>query len=124
MTTPEIAFKRFTAGLMFGCLLGVYYGFLRPLRRKRTFFPDLLFVAAAGWIYLYYGFNLCRGDLRMGYVAAPILGAVAWDLTVGRWLMPIYAGLWGILGGMLRPFQFFFKKICIFIKFLFATGKK
>lgn len=124
MSTPEIAFARFVTGLLLGCVLGIYYGFLRPIRRRRTFFPDLLFVMAAGWIYLHYGFAVCRGDLRMGYLAAPILGALAWDLTVGRYLMPIYAGFWRFLGGLLRPFQLFLKKICIFIKFLFATGKK
>ena len=124
MTTPEIAFGRFVTGLLLGCLLGVYYGFLRPLRRRRTFLPDLLFVAAAGWVYLYYGFAICRGDLRMGYMAAPILGAIGWDVTVGRWLRPVFGVFWHFCGRMVLAFHNFFKKIYKFLKFPLATGKK
>ena len=124
MSTPEIAFGRFATGLLLGCLLGVCYGFLRPLGRRRTFFPDLLFAAAAGWVYLYYGFAVCRGDLRMGYLAAPISGAIAWDLTMGSWLRPVFGVFWQFCGRMVRSFWICFKKIYNFIKIPLATGKK
>jgi hypothetical protein len=104
--------------------LGLFYGFLRPIRRGKAILPDLIFVAAAGWIYVYYGFAICRGDLRMGYMAAPLLGAILWDRLFGRWLLPIYGGIWQLFAGICRPFLRICKKIWDFIKFLFASVKK
>ena len=124
MNTPEIAFGRFVTGLLLGCGLGIYYGFLRPLRRKQNFFPDLLFVLGAGWVYLYYGFAVCRSDLRMGYTIAPILGAIVWDAGPGRWLRPVFGGFWHFCARMTWPFHNFLKKISHFLKFPLATGKK
>ena len=65
MTTPAAAWERFVTGLVFGCVLGIFYGFLRPLQRGKAVIPDLIFVGFAGWIYLIFGFAVCRGDLRM-----------------------------------------------------------
>jgi hypothetical protein len=124
MSTPEIAFQRFLTGLALGCLLGVVYGFLRPVRRGKAILPDLVFAFFTGWGYLYYGFAVCRGDLRMAYFAAPILGAIVWDRSIGRWLRPIYDGFWKCIGKILGPFRKIMKKTWIFVKFLFASGKK
>ena len=124
MNTPEVAFRRFVIGLVFGCALGIVYGFLRPVRRGKAIGSDLVFAVVTGWVYLYYGFAVCRGDLRMGYLAAPILGAILWDRTVGRWLRPIFDGFWKIIAKILRPVREFKKKSRVFVKFLFATGKK
>ena len=102
---PDVAFTRFVTGLVLGCALGVIYGFLRPARRKKAFWADLIFGIFAIWVYLHYGFGVCRGDLRMGYFVAPIVGAIAWDRTVGRWLEPIFGELWQFLaeiGGLFR----------------------
>jgi hypothetical protein len=124
MTTPEVAFWRFLTGLVLGCVLGIIYGLLRPVRRGKAIFPDLVFAFFTGWIYLYYGFALCRGDLRMGYLAAPILGAIAWDRSVGQWLRPIFDGFWRIIVKIFRPVGKILKKSRIFVKFLFASGRK
>ena len=124
MTAPEVAWNRFLTGLVFGCVLGIVYGFLRPLRRGKAVLPDLLFALATGWVYLYYGFAVCRGDLRIGYWAAPLVGAIAWDRSVGQWLSPLFCGFWRSFARVLLPVQVFFKKIWNFIKFLFATWKK
>ena len=124
MISPDIAFRRFLTGLVLGCVLGIFYGFLRPVRRGKAVLSDLIFVLLAGWIYLYYGFAVCRGDLRMGYLAAPILGALAFDQGFGRWLRPVFDGFWRFFNAIFRPFQLLFKKIEKIIKFLFASWKK
>jgi hypothetical protein len=60
----------------------------------------------------------------MGYFAAPILGAIAWDRSVGWWLRPIFAWFWRWAAKISRPFRKIPEKLWIFAKFLFATGKK
>ena len=49
MTVPSVAAVRFLTACFYGVLLGVLYGFLRPLRRKMTNFADAIFVFAAAW---------------------------------------------------------------------------
>ncbi len=124
MTAPYVAFSRFLIGLLLGGVLGLVYGFLRPLRRKKKTLPDLVFVLAAGWVYLYYGFAVCRGDLRLGYTAAPIAGAIGWDRTVGLWLRPVPEKFWEFIRKILHPLGRSFKKFWKWVKFLFASGKK
>ena len=80
MNTPAVAAQRFGMACLLGVLLGVYYGFLRPLRPKLTALSDLLFVLGAGWVWLYLGFAVCRGDLRFGYTCGMFLGWFLWDL--------------------------------------------
>ena len=124
MTEPATAFRRFLIGLMLGCVLGIFYGFLRPIRRGKAVFADMIFVLFAGWVYLFYGFAVCRGDLRLGYILPPILSAMVWNRFLGGWLQPVFDGFWRFVSGIFKPFQRFFKKMWIFIKFLFASGKK
>ena len=52
MMTPAVAFHRLVAALGLGCLLGLWYGFLRPLRPRRTTLADSLFVLAGGWAWV------------------------------------------------------------------------
>ena len=47
MTEPTLAAKRFALGLGLGLVLGLWYGFLRPLRRRRSAPADGLFVLGA-----------------------------------------------------------------------------
>ena len=111
MMSPAIAFRRFGIGILLGVALGLLYGFLRPLRRKRNGFWDLVFVLCAGWVYLYYGFAVCRADLRMGYFFAPIAGGLGWEWSFGRYLRPFFAGFWEKTRSLARPFWKIFKKI-------------
>ena len=81
MTAPALAAGRFLAACGIGALLGLFYGFLRPLRPRLTHLCDLLFVIAAffGWLYL--GFGVCLGDLRLGYTAGLAAGGFLWEKT-------------------------------------------
>ena len=108
--TPEIAFGRLVAGVLLGAAIGLFYGFLRPLRRGLAIGPDLIFALVAGWVLLYYGFAICRGDLRLGYLAAAGAGAIGWDRSFGRWLRPVFRGFWGFVAALSRPVKIFFKK--------------
>ena len=46
MNRPEIAGLRFGISYLIGMGLGLYYGFLRPLRPRHTMLSDLLFLPA------------------------------------------------------------------------------
>lgn len=121
---PGVAFGRFLMGILCGGVVGLFYGFLRPLQKGRAILADLIFVLGAGWALLYYGFAICRGDLRLGYLAAVGVGAFLWNRIFGWWLRPIFRIFWHFMGLFTLPFRKIFKKFCDFIKFLFATGKK
>ena len=115
MTGPALDGWRFLWACGIGLVLGMYYGFLRPLRPRHAVVSDVLFlpVLAYGWLYL--GFAICRGDLRIGYCLGILLGIVAWELTIGRLLRPVFAGVWRGISRICRVlgriFQSFFQKI-------------
>lgn len=124
MTAPALAAGRFLRCLAVGLALGFCYGFLHPPRRRMTALADGIFVVmvAAGWIYC--GFGICQGDLRLGAAAGLLLGILAWEMTVGRLLRPIIGEIWKIPGILFRPFAKildFFRKNA---KKHFASGKK
>ena len=92
MISPGLSALRFAAALGIGALLGVYYGFLRPLRPRHTLLSDLLFLPAAFWGWLYLSFGICKGDIRLGYSLGLALGGVLLDVTLGRLLRPVFSG--------------------------------
>lgn len=115
MTGPALDGWRFMWACGIGLILGMYYGFLRPLRPRHTIVSDVLFLPALAYGWLYLGFAICRGDLRIGYCLGILLGIVAWELTVGKLLRPVFAGVWRgisrIYRGLGRIFRRFFEKI-------------
>ena len=117
MNAPELTAQRFLIACLLGCALGIYYGFLRPLRRRWTGFSDLLFLPGLFGAWIYLGFGVCDGDLRFGYTVGLLLGCIGWNSTVGPLLVPFFDWIW-------RPGVIIFKKIRKILKFLYATGKK
>ena len=113
-----------------GLPLGLYYSFLRPLRRRTL--ADLLFVPALIYAWLQVGFGICGGDLRLGYFAPMVLGAILAIRLPGRWLAPAFRGFWRGLGGIARWIKAFFREIAKFFqkktvkirKNIFAIRKK
>ena len=124
MTAPETAARRFLLSCALGCLLGLIYGILRPFRHRFPKTGDALFLLAAFRIWLELAFGICLGDIRIGYLAGLLAGALLWELTLGRLLRPVFFGfnrslveIWGI-------FTLPAKKFWDFVKILFASAKK
>ena len=124
MTAPALSALRFLLALLSGGILGIVYGFLRPLRPRFTHFSDMLFTAAALYVWLFLHFRLCHGDLRVSYSIAMVLGGFLWELTAGRLLRPVFSVFWK---GARKLWVFLWmplKKICKKTKILFASGRK
>lgn len=128
MNGPELDLHRFLCACGIGLGLGFYYGFLRPLRPRHTRLSDLLFFPALFYGWLYLGFAVCRGDIRMGYTAGLLVGVLFWEMTVGRWLRPVFVWFWRLISRIWRlilwPFEKIFKFFCKKLKKLFAIWKK
>ncbi len=91
--TPREAALRLAWSLTLGGGLGIFYGFLRPLGRH-TLLRDSLFLMGLVWVFLYLGFGVCGGDLRFGCFLALMAGTLAGAQTVGRWIFPVFCGIW------------------------------
>ena len=128
MTVPAVAAQRFLWGLLLGVQLGLFYEFLRPLRRRHHAPADLLFVGFGFWVWVWYSFQICHGDIRLGASAALLLGAILTVCLTGRLLQklffPFWSGIFHIFSQFTRPVKKIFQKIRIFIKKVFASGKK
>lgn len=128
MTVPGEAALRVLWGLAVGALLGLFYDFLRPLRRRHNAPADLCFVVAVliGWIW--YSFKICRGDIRFGGTASLGIGMLLWFGTAGIVARKIFHWFWLVIFRIFYiftlPFLKIFEKILLFIKKVFAYGKK
>ncbi len=121
MITPAEAAGRFVPALVLGCMLGMVYGFLRPVRRGRGVVTDLVFLLFLLGAWMQLGFRFCRGDLRPAYTLTLLLSVYLWDRTVGRWLEPLFCGFWS---GLEKLWKIIFAKCRKIRKFLFARRKK
>lgn len=104
--TPEVAAHRLACSLAMGMVLGLLFGFLRPLGRKHRTLADGIFLLAALWCWVYLMFAVCRGDIRFGYFLALVAGAVFWEATAGRTLRPVFLAIWRILAGVFHTSLF------------------
>ena len=121
MTEPHLAAWRFFLSTLAGMGLGLWYGFLRPLRPRFTALSDFVFLLGAGAVWLWMGFSLCEGDLRMGSLGALYLGGFLWEGAFGRLLRPVFFGFWKGIRRILEIFLVPVKKISKNAKFLFAS---
>jgi hypothetical protein len=128
MTPPAVAAQRLGISFVMGLVLGVLYGFLRPVRIKHRHLGDLIFVIATAIVWVYQSFAVCRGDLRPGYWAGLAAGCIIWELTAGRLLRPVFSFFWKwfdrIFGFPFRLLRKIFIKIIRFLKNVFASAKK
>ena len=113
-------------GLLLGGGLGLVFGFLRPVRPR--WLADLIFLIALFWAWLWLGFGLCRGDLRLAYSLSLLVGAGFWEFTFGENLKPVFSFFWKqifrIIDFILLPGKNISKKAGLFINFLFARSQK
>lgn len=128
MTSPEAALGRLLWAVLYGAYLGLVYDFLRPLRPKFTTLADSIFILCTGSLWLHLSFAICRGDLRMGYWAGLALGFFLCRISAGRLLQPVFSAFWAFWGRLfalpIRAARKIFKEIAVFMKKIFASGKK
>ena len=128
MITPEIALQRWLIAFVFGCGLGIYYGFLRPLRPRHTHLSDFLFLIGAFWAWLQVGFAVCKGDIRLSESVGMLCGGICWEMTIGRLLRPLFYKFWRFVARIfhffLLPFGFFMKKAKKYLNFLLLSARK
>ena len=114
MNQPVLAAGRFAGAAGVGLLLGLWYGFLRPLRPRFTVLADGAFLLGAFWGWLEVAFRICGGDLRLAYLAGMGLGGIVWDRTAGLCLRGLFSTFWsgvaGFFRGLGRPVKNFLKK--------------
>ena len=115
--TPSEGALHFAIASVLGLGLGLYYGFLRPLRPKHTVLSDLLFAPALVWAWVWVCFPICDGDIRLAYVAGLPTGILLWEATAGKALRPVFsyiwkgfALLWRMLTAPVKNFFVFFEK--------------
>lgn len=128
MTAPAQAALRVAWGLALGALAGMFYDFLRPLRRRHNAPADCLFVLFAFVLWVYYSFGICLGDIRFGGTASMGIGAFIWISALGKPLRKVFflfwAGVFHIFSWIFLPMKKFLRKIQVFLKKVFASGKK
>jgi hypothetical protein len=121
---PAIGFWRLICSILLGACLGIFYGFLRPPGQRHRSLADLVFSLGALWVWIYICFAVCRGDIRTIYLMGMVLGILLWEATFGRWLRPVFFGLWRFLAAVFRFLLFPWKKFLYFSKILFASVEK
>ena len=128
MTVPAQAALRVLWGLAVGAILGVVYDFLRPLRRRHHAPADTVFMLAAfaGWVW--YSFQICAGDIRLGGTASLGLGFLLWLGTGSMVIRKVFYWFWFVIFRIFSvftlPFLKIFKKIKHLLKKVFAYGKQ
>ena len=122
MTDPRTALPQLGLACLIGGVLGLFYGFFRPLRPRHTGAADTLFglFFCCGW--LYWSFGICRGDLHPAGVLGMVLGIWAFDRTVGKPLRGIFEIFWGAIGKLWslfllpgKKFLHFLPVFCLFL---------
>ena len=124
MIPPQLAAQRFLVGLALGGILGLWYGFLRPLGRRHRHWADLAFMAAVFPAWLWHSFAVCRGDISIWYTLSLFLGCFLEEITAGRLLRPVFDLLWRPVWKLQAFLEKIFEKTAIFLKKIFTSGKK
>ena len=122
--TPATAAYRLAVSVLLGAALGLGYGFLRPLRRRAAWISDTLFLLVALWVWVYFSFGVCGGDLRLGYLIGMAAGGMAWEGTFGVPLRPVFSGFWKKVCWVMALPVLPVKKFTQIAKILFASGEK
>ena len=94
--------------ILLGAVLGLFYGFLRPIRPR--WLADLIFLAGLLGIWIYLCFGLCGADPRFGYTVTLLGGCLAWEVLFGKLLKPLFSAFWKGIFRILSLFLLPFKK--------------
>lgn len=118
---PGLVWHRLAGCFLAGILLGPAADLFRPLHRRLPVLTQLIIGTEFFLCWLYLGFGLCRGDLRMGYFGSAALGFLLWERCFGRCMGAFFGKLWHAAAIPLKFCLKIFQKIS---NFLFARWKK
>lgn len=121
--TPAVSAFRLLTSILLGGALGILSSFLQPPGRKHRHLMDLIFSLGTAWVWIYHSFAVCRGDIRIVYLAGMGAGLLLWEATAGRWMHPVFGMLWKFLAGVWQFFLFPWKNFWIFQKFCLHLRK-
>lgn len=124
MIPPERALRELLFSVWLGLLLGLLWGFLRPLGEKRRSLSDGLFLLGCFVGVIRLAFSVCGGDLRPACVLAAALAAIIEECSLGRLLRRVFYGFWSILTRFRRAVLTLWKKFFKSAKNVFASAGK
>ena len=120
MTAPALVAQRLLTAAILGAFTGLIFSFLKPLAEMHPVVSDLLFLPALYLAWIYLGFSVCQGDLRLGYTLGLLAGWGLWEITLGRVISPVFGTFWKVFGKifhfLLFPVKKFLKKRNIGLK--------
>lgn len=114
MITPEIAWQRIIQCFLLGCILGPILDFLKPFHRR---FPivyqiGVCIILLPAWLIL--SFDICMGDIRIGYLAGCVAGYLLWLGTLHSMVCHVFDRFWQLIarlcGMIAAPVHNFLKK--------------
>ena len=128
MTAPAEAGRFLLIAFLLGFLPGLLHSFLQPMRVHHRHIADLISVVALLYCWIYVGFGVGGGDLRLGYLLGMLGGWVLCICTVGKWLQCLFYGFFRFFGQIFAALRHIIRKIFVFFKkipkVLFAIRKK
>lgn len=128
MTAPAEAGRCLLTSILLGFLPGLLHSFLQPVRVRHRHIADLISVTALFYCWIYVGFGVCGGDLRLGYLLGMLGGWALCICTAGKWLQCLFYGFFHFLSRLFAALRRIIVKIFVFLKkilkVLFAIPKK
>ena len=119
--SPGLVWNRLAGCFLAGILLGPAVDLFRPVHRRLPVLTQLLMAAEFFACWLWLGFGLCRGDLRLGYFSSAALGFYLWERCFGTCTAAFFAIFWHAAA---IPPKFCLKIFQKISNFLFARWKK
>ena len=118
---PGLVWNRLAGCFLAGVLLGPAADLFRSLHRRLPVLTQLVIGTEFFLCWLWLGFGLCRGDLRIGYLLGTAAGFCFWEWYFGTCTGAFFGKLWHAAAIPLKFCLKFFHKI---ENSLFARWKK
>ena len=106
-------------GVIIGILYDVIFSFFRTLSSKRAVIitADLIFSISATLISFFYMVIYNSGTVRLNIIVAEIIGAVAFHITMGKYISEVTSCIAGTIGKILKfilsPILFIYRKLTL-----------
>ena len=91
---PGLVWNRLALCFLAGVLLGPAADLFRPLHRRFPVLTQLMIGTEFFLCWLWLGFGLCRGDLRIGYLLGTAAGFFVWEWSFSTCTEAFFGKLW------------------------------